>query len=44
LGLFQSMPGARQWRRYISENAHKKGAGIEVIQTALAKIPKELNV
>ncbi|MFA0076027.1 tRNA dihydrouridine(20/20a) synthase DusA [Vibrio cyclitrophicus] len=44
LGLFQSMPGARQWRRYISENAHKKGAGIEVMQIALAKIPKELNV
>ncbi|WP_081090166.1 tRNA dihydrouridine(20/20a) synthase DusA [Vibrio splendidus] len=44
LGLFQSMPGARQWRRYISENAHNKGAGIEVMQTALAKIPKELNV
>ncbi|MCK8088490.1 tRNA dihydrouridine(20/20a) synthase DusA [Vibrio sp. 1CM8B] len=44
LGLFQSMPGARQWRRYISENAHKKGAGIEVMQTALAKIPKGLNV
>ncbi|MEZ8628231.1 tRNA dihydrouridine(20/20a) synthase DusA [Vibrio splendidus] len=44
LGLFQSMPGARQWRRYISENAHKKGAGIEVMQTALAKIPNELNV
>lgn len=44
LGLFQSMPGARQWRRYISENAHKRGAGIEVMQTALAKIPKELNV
>ena len=44
LGLFQSMPGARQWRRYISENAHKKGAGIEVVQIALAKIPKELNV
>ncbi|WP_210450363.1 tRNA dihydrouridine(20/20a) synthase DusA [Vibrio crassostreae] len=44
LGLFQSMPGARQWRRYISENAHKKGAGIEVMRTALAKIPKELNV
>ncbi len=44
LGLFQSMPGARQWRRYISENAHKPGAGIEVVETALAKIPKELNV
>ncbi|NOH85751.1 tRNA dihydrouridine(20/20a) synthase DusA [Vibrio sp. 03-59-1] len=44
LGLFQSMPGARQWRRYISENAHKKGSGIEVVEAALAKIPKELNV
>ncbi|NOI68306.1 tRNA dihydrouridine(20/20a) synthase DusA [Vibrio sp. 99-8-1] len=44
LGLFQSMPGARQWRRHISENAHKQGAGIEVVEQALAKIPKELNV
>ncbi|MDE1226523.1 tRNA dihydrouridine(20/20a) synthase DusA [Vibrio aestuarianus] len=44
LGIFQSMPGARQWRRYISENAHKAGSGIEVVQAALAKIPKELNV
>ncbi|MCL9777045.1 tRNA dihydrouridine(20/20a) synthase DusA [Vibrio methylphosphonaticus] len=44
IGLFQAMPGGRQWRRYISENAHKKGAGVEVIQTALTKIPKELDV
>lgn len=44
LGLFQNMPGARQWRRYISENAHKPGAGIEVVEAALAKIPKELDV
>lgn len=44
LGLFQSMPGARQWRRHISENAHKQGAGIEVVQQALAKIPAELDV
>ncbi len=44
LGLFQSMPGARQWRRYISENAHKPGSGIEVVQAALAKIPAELDV
>ncbi len=45
LGLFQSMPGARQWRRHISENAHKKGAGLEVVKDALAKIPyKELDV
>ncbi|WP_413114005.1 tRNA dihydrouridine(20/20a) synthase DusA [Thaumasiovibrio sp. DFM-14] len=44
LGLFQSMPGARQWRRYISENAHKPGSGVEVLQAALAKIPAELDV
>lgn len=44
IGLFQNMPGARQWRRYISENAHKPGAGIEVLQTALKKIPAELDV
>ncbi len=34
LGLFQGRPGARQWRRYISENAHKPGAGSEIIRTA----------
>ena len=44
IGLFQNMPGARQWRRYISENAHKPGAGIEVLEAALAKIPSELDV
>lgn len=36
LGLFQGVPGARQFRRHISENAHKKGAGIEVLEDALA--------
>jgi tRNA-dihydrouridine synthase A len=44
IGLFQNMTGARQWRRYISENAHKPGAGVEVIEAALAKIPTELDV
>lgn len=44
LGLFQNMPGARQWRRHISENAHKPGSGIEVLQQALAKIPAHLDV
>jgi len=43
LGLFHGMPGGRQFRRYISENAHKPGAGLEVIQAALEKVqePKE---
>lgn len=44
IGLFQNMTGARQWRRYISENAHKPGAGVEVIEAALAKIPLSLDV
>ncbi|CAH0532414.1 tRNA-dihydrouridine(20/20a) synthase [Vibrio stylophorae] len=43
LGLYQNMPGARQWRRYISENAHKAGSGPEVLLTAMAKVPDEVN-
>lgn len=38
LGLYQGLPGARRFRRVISENAHKPGAGIEVIQEALAQV------
>jgi len=37
LGLFHGMPGARQFRRHISENAFKPSATIEVLTTALAK-------
>jgi len=35
LGLFQGVPGARMWRRHISENAHQDGAGVEVLSDAL---------
>ncbi len=35
LGLFQSVSGAKYWRRAISENAHLEGAGTEVITSAL---------
>jgi len=38
LGLFIGQPGAKAWRRHISENAHKEGAGIEVIQQAVSYI------
>jgi tRNA-dihydrouridine synthase A len=37
LGLFNGMPGGRAWRRHLSENAHRPGAGIEVIREALAQ-------
>ncbi|MBF0784764.1 tRNA dihydrouridine(20/20a) synthase DusA [Muribacter muris] len=35
LGAFQNCKGARQWRRHLSENACKTGAGVEVIEQAL---------
>ncbi|OAT32264.1 tRNA dihydrouridine(20/20a) synthase DusA [Proteus myxofaciens] len=35
LGIFQGIPGARQWRRHLSENAHKKGADLSVLENAL---------
>ncbi len=34
LGLFQGMPGARQWRRVLIERAYPPGAGVEVIRDA----------
>ena len=38
LGIFNGKKGAKQWRRYLSENAHKKGAGLEVVKKALSFI------
>lgn len=38
LGLFHGQPGARAWRRHLSEHAPKSGAGLEVIDTALQMI------
>jgi tRNA-dihydrouridine synthase A len=35
LGLYQGVPGARKFRRYISENAHRRDAGIDVLYQAL---------
>ncbi len=42
LGLFAHQPGARAWRRFISENAHKKGAGTEVLLGAVAEVPESV--
>ena len=38
LGLFHAQPGGRLWRRHLSENTHKPGAGIEVIEAALDQV------
>jgi tRNA-dihydrouridine synthase A len=35
LGLYQGVPGARAWRRHLSQHATASNAGIEVIEEAL---------
>jgi tRNA-dihydrouridine synthase A len=41
LGLFHGRPGARLFRRHLSENATRKGAGLSVLREALAYIDRE---
>jgi tRNA-dihydrouridine synthase A len=38
LGAFHGRPGARAWRRILSENAHRPGAGPELVERALAQL------
>jgi len=35
LGLFQSQPGGKKFRRYLSENAYKPGADLSVLKHAM---------
>jgi tRNA-dihydrouridine synthase A len=35
LGLFQGLPGAKRWKRWISENAHKQDADYRLLAKAL---------
>ncbi len=38
LGLFLGRPGARGWRRVLSEGAHRDGAGVALVEEALAQV------
>ena len=38
LGLFTGRPGARAWRRVLSEGATRPGAGPELVEQALAQV------
>ncbi|OMH39812.1 tRNA dihydrouridine(20/20a) synthase DusA [Motiliproteus sp. MSK22-1] len=40
--LYQGMPGARKFRRHISENAFKQGAGVEVLREAVSMVQEPL--
>ena len=38
LGLFHAQPGGRLWRRMLSEDARREGAGVELVREALAVV------
>jgi tRNA-dihydrouridine synthase A len=42
LGLVAGRPGARAWRRILSERTHEADAGVEVLRAALAAVPAEV--
>ncbi|MFD1911905.1 tRNA dihydrouridine(20/20a) synthase DusA [Halodurantibacterium flavum] len=42
LGLFAGRPGARGWRRVLSEGAHRPGAGLELLDRALAELGRDV--
>lgn len=41
LGLFHGRPGARGWRRVLSEGVAKPGAGLGLLDLALAEVTRE---
>jgi tRNA-dihydrouridine synthase A len=41
IGLFHGHPGARQWRRILTVEGAKAGAGPEVLRHALASLRRE---
>ena len=42
LGLFQGLPGARRWRRILSEDGHRPDAGPELVLRAATAVPVDL--
>lgn len=43
LEIFTGQAGTKAWKRYISENGHQTGAGVEVVQKALSLVPLTVN-
>ena len=41
LGLFSGRPGARMWRRVLSEEASRDGAGLHTVEKALAHLRQD---
>jgi len=43
LGLFHGLPGGRLWRRVLSEEGTKSGAGIEILERAAAEVASRIH-
>ena len=44
LGLFHGMPGGRLWRRVLSEEGVRAGAGLDVLEKAAAQVAERLRL
>ncbi len=42
LGLYTGLPGAKLWRRVLSEEAHREGAGTDVVMRALEAVEEQI--
>ncbi|MCK8463631.1 tRNA dihydrouridine(20/20a) synthase DusA [Aliiroseovarius sp. S1339] len=42
LGIFTGRPGARKWRRILSEGATRDGAGVALVAEALSHVPEHV--
>lgn len=40
LGLFNGVPGGRAWRRVLSQQGVRRGAGLDVVRAALAEVDR----
>ncbi len=43
-GLFNGIPGARSWRRYLSDNIYQPGVGLEVIEQAFELVDSKQRI
>ena len=41
LNMFTGQPGAKAWRRYLSENMNKQSAGVEIVEQAMELVNLE---
>jgi hypothetical protein len=42
LGLFNGKAGAKIWRRYLSENMHKKNCNPSIIDNVIKLLPSDI--